>query len=363
MKYDLNILQEYIDKGLIECQKHPTLPLKIYNYSRNCAYERKWDDITKNCRGLILDDEGTVIAKSFQKFFNFEELSVSDFPFTDDYVWLSNKEDGSLGILFYYDDKWILSSKGSFTSDQAIKGKEILEKYNTDYLRQGYTYLFEIIYPENRIVVNYGKDEKLILLGVFDDKNREVDSAIVNMAATVLGCESPKIEKVTLKSYDDILNLSKEIRKRYNGNSEGFVLRFIPSNFRIKVKFEEYVRLHALVTQFSNVDIWETLKKGENFDQYLERVPDEFDKFVNTVLTELKSQYSEIEQEARKNYIRLRTQGLKDKKDKVFWAQKHVDKKYHSIIYNMIDRRDYSQIIYKMIKPKFIRPTWGKNNE
>ncbi len=34
-----------------------------------------WDDITLNCRGLILDNEGRVIAKSFQKFFNMEEYA------------------------------------------------------------------------------------------------------------------------------------------------------------------------------------------------------------------------------------------------------------------------------------------------
>ena len=34
MKYDLDILNEYIEKGLIIKQVHATLPLSIYNYSK-----------------------------------------------------------------------------------------------------------------------------------------------------------------------------------------------------------------------------------------------------------------------------------------------------------------------------------------
>ena len=71
MKYDLNILNKYIDEGLIIKNVHPTLPLAIYNYSRECQYEKKWDENTLTCRGLILDFDGNVIAKSFEKFFNY----------------------------------------------------------------------------------------------------------------------------------------------------------------------------------------------------------------------------------------------------------------------------------------------------
>ena len=75
MKYDLDILNDYIEKGLVIKQVHPTLPLSIYNYSRTCQYGGLWDDITLNCRGLVLDNKGNVIAKPFPKFFNYESLT------------------------------------------------------------------------------------------------------------------------------------------------------------------------------------------------------------------------------------------------------------------------------------------------
>ena len=68
MKVDINIINEYVAKGLVDENSHPTLPIAIYNYSREVQYEGKWDDITKMCCGLVLDGDGNVIAKSFNKF-------------------------------------------------------------------------------------------------------------------------------------------------------------------------------------------------------------------------------------------------------------------------------------------------------
>ena len=130
--------------GLVTKNNHPSLPISIYNYTPTTQYEGKWDDITKMCRGLVLDEEGNVLAKPFNKFFNLEEHSINDLP--NESFQVFEKMDGSLGILFNYEGEWILATKGSFTSEQAIKGKEILKKYRYERLLPGYTYLFEIIY-------------------------------------------------------------------------------------------------------------------------------------------------------------------------------------------------------------------------
>ena len=76
MVVDINIINEYVEKGLVEKNSHPTLPIAIYNYSREVQYEGKWDNITKMCRALVLDNNGNVIAKGFDKFFNMEEHQV-----------------------------------------------------------------------------------------------------------------------------------------------------------------------------------------------------------------------------------------------------------------------------------------------
>jgi RNA ligase len=103
------------------------------------------------CRGLVTDDKGNIVARPFKKFFNMEEgkhTPTSDFEVYD-------KMDGSLGIFFYYEGGWVMATRGSFTSDQAVKGYEMMFKYDFANLHKDYTYLFEIIYDQNRIVVKY----------------------------------------------------------------------------------------------------------------------------------------------------------------------------------------------------------------
>lgn len=138
--------------GNIMFQVHPTFPLRIFNYTRTCQFERAWNEITLICRGLVVDDNYNVIARPIPKFFNWEELKDVEIesnkgiiPWGLDYD-VFDKADGSLGILFHYEDTWMIASRGSFTSDQAKKANVMLNNYGTDLLIPGYTYCLEIIY-------------------------------------------------------------------------------------------------------------------------------------------------------------------------------------------------------------------------
>jgi hypothetical protein len=140
----LEILNRYYEDGLLHKQTHPTLDLTIWNYSPKVQYERLWDDITLQCRGLVTNSKGEIVARPFKKFFNYEEHKPEDLPNEEFEVY--EKMDGSLGILFYYENEWILATRGSFTSEQSIKGTEMLKKYPLEKLDINNTYLFEIIY-------------------------------------------------------------------------------------------------------------------------------------------------------------------------------------------------------------------------
>lgn len=138
----LRIFNKYYNQGLLYKQVHPTLPLTIWNYTEEVQYGNKWDEMTLSARGLVTDEFGTIVARPFKKFFNMEEgkhTPTSDFE-------VFEKVDGSLGIVFNYKDEWLIATRGSFTSDQAIKGKEMLDRYPTEKLDKNKTYLFEIIY-------------------------------------------------------------------------------------------------------------------------------------------------------------------------------------------------------------------------
>ena len=359
MKIDLNILNDYLEKGLVVKNDHPTLPISIWNYSRTCQYENKWDEITKQCRGLILDQEGNVIAKGFDKFFNIEEHKPEEIP--NEPFEVFEKLDGSLGILFWYEGKWILTSKGSFTSEQAIKGKEILDsKYNVHPIPKGYTTLVEIIFPRNRIVCDYGDDVSLVVLSMISNASgKELDYNSLKL----IGEET---NMPTVKSYDGISDY-KTLKSMIDKDREGYVVKF-RNGFRMKIKGEEYVRLHKILTEFSNVDIWEYLKDGRDINELLDRVPDEFDMWVKSTIRDIRYGYFQVNEASGKLFDHKmygKYNDLEPETDKKKYAEwvMNQDEILRPILFRMFDKKDYSDYIWKIIKPQYVRPFWKKEIE
>lgn len=139
---ELPNLDELISNGYITKRKHPAARLFIYNYTARAQYSDDWNEATLTCRGLITDGEGNIVSRPFKKFFNLDQVqTLPDEPFQ-----VFDKLDGSLGILFWIDDKPYLASRGSFISEQAVEANKILATLDTSVLDKSYTYLFEIIY-------------------------------------------------------------------------------------------------------------------------------------------------------------------------------------------------------------------------
>jgi RNA ligase len=358
MKIDIEIINRYVSEGLIEKNSHPTLPIAIYNYSRKVQYEGLWDTITRNCRGLVLDNDGNVLAKPFGKFFNMEEHELSEIP--NETFEVFEKMDGSLGILFWYQGKWIFASKGSFTSDQAIKGQEMLSKYDIQPVPKGYTTLVEIIYPENRIVCDYGDEESLVALTMISNvSGKEFDYSSLIQVCEVVGFP-------VVKRYDGVEDY-KTLKSIIESNQEGFVIRF-RNGFRMKIKGEEYVRLHRILTGFSNINIWEVLKNGEDINSYLDKVPDEFDKWVKNVVRDLRYAYFQFDERAGKLFDGYMYGKYNDKEPvtdrKVFAEWVMTQNEFlRPILFKMFDKRDYSSYIWEKIRPTYSKPFWQKESE
>jgi RNA ligase len=361
-KINWSTIDKYYDEGLLMVNKHPTKALWILNYTQKVQFERLWDATTMACRGLIVDTNGNVVARPFEKFFNIEEHENCDFlsPVPKDISFQTfEKMDGSLGILFNHKGSWVFASRGSFESEQAQVGWEILnekgkidpidvtKKSLWDVLSPTNTYIFEIIYPENRIVVDYGKKRDVVLLGVIETKTGK--------EMTYGDMKSTYDQYFTIvPRYDGIGELDK-IKDVQNDNKEGYVLRF-GNGLRVKVKFDEYVRLHKIVTNISNKDVWNHLKEGLSFDKMLEKVPDEFFDWVKKTRAELENQYNDIEVESLRLFLKVYNELGASIMIKKEFALKVKDTEYASILFNMYDGKDYSNMIWKMIKPKWCKP-------
>lgn len=345
MIINLKILNEYVERGLIVRQKHPTYPIWIYNYSRDCQIGNHWDNITMSCRGLVIDEDGNIIGRPFTKFFNWEQLksvglSVPDEPFD-----VYEKMDGSLIITFYYMNEWIVASRGSFISDYAVKAKEILDKkYNVNLLSKSNTYCFELLWREHVIVLTPEKDD-VILLGSFITSNgKEIN----------VQTDYYKNNFNVVKKYDGITDIAK-IKETIGPDREGVVVRF-KNGFRMKIKGEEYIRLHKIITNLSTIDIWEALKNNVDLSVFFEKVPDEFDTWVKEQINILNNEFSLVWERSVEFYNRLYYKfngDFSERKHVVQEMNKYYDSRYHPILFKMIDENFVDDIIWKNLRPKF----------
>lgn len=336
---EITKLQELLKEKYLSCQKHPIGDLYIWNYTQKAQFERVWTEETLACRGLIMDGAGNVISRPFRKFFNIEEMEqIPAEPFE-----VFDKWDGSLGISYWIGDKPYVATRGSFTSEQAIKGTELLHtKYAYSEMNREYSYLWEIIYPGNRIVVDYKGLEGLVLLAIIE---------------TSTGKELPyeevkRISKFPVaKRYDGVADISK-IRELYGRDDmEGFVIRF-SSGLRCKAKMEEYVRLHRLITGINARHIWENLKEGKGIEELIDHVPDEFYQWVKTTAADLQGQFKGIEEYARQVWeMALKYPTRKEQAQFITQSTKQP-----GIVFQMLDSKKYDDAIWRLIKPKHEAP-------
>ena len=346
-KIEWDVLNDYIEQSLIVANKHPEYDIWILNYSPKAQSKKFWDDHTMSCRGMIIDADGNILARPFQKFKNYEEHDPSEIDMSQKYE-IFEKMDGSLIIVFYYEPRmeWIVASRGSFISEQSIEAKKMIG-IKTEKLNQNCTYLFEILYPENRIVVDYGDRRELVLL--------------TNLV-TATGEEIPHNELITLYSYlftvvklyndKNIRDLS-ELKALEEDNMEGFVIRF-ENGFRVKVKFTEYVRLHGILTNVSNLTVWEHMKDNYEFDELLDRVPDEFYEWLERTAEQLQQKFNAIERLALLEFVRI--YHVNEITERGSFAEQAKLFEHSSLLFKLYDKRPYAEIIWKNIRPIYSKP-------
>jgi RNA ligase len=281
-----------VEAGYIKVQSHPDIAgYTIHNYTDACTWDQAWDEATLNCRGLITDDDGNIIARGMPKFFNSDQEQAPKFSLEDE-VFVSDKMDGSLGILYKLPDGTeAIATRGSFASEQAIwatkwwiENRPPLENFRHDPLVAGgyfsmdeWTFVFEIIYPENRIVVDYNGKEGLVLLGIV----RNEDGLFQPLGIT--GVDSAP--RYSYETWGEVLSAPER------ANAEGFVISRISDAAMVKVKYEDYKRLHKYMTRVTERHVWECLMEERSLEAEFAGAPDEFHVWIRGVADRLWAEF------------------------------------------------------------------------
>ena len=287
---------EYVKKGLVRSQTYKDMT--IYQYTEFTQFESLWNNCTLNARGIVFDDDGDLVQRCIPKFFNHDEpdgIKVERLTLAEQVPVIQEKLDGSL-IKITKDEKHglVITSKASFESDQAKMAKEIVEE-NYYSFKEGWTYHFELIHPDNQIVLNYGDERKLVLLAIIDNKTGKD----INIYSDEFKFEKPK-----LYDYETLLDINA-INK--DGLHEGVVVNY--GSYRLKYKTDEYIRLHRIVTEFTPKRVWESLSSGQRIDRM--NIPEEFIKWLDETEKELLSKYNELFNKI--DYAILETENMTNK--------------------------------------------------
>jgi RNA ligase len=329
--------------GHIRVQRHPDLPYLIHNYTDACTWERGWNPATLACRGLITHaDTGEVLARPFRKFFNHDQPEAPIFDLDEDVV-VMDKRDGSLAISYLRPDGSLaIATRGSFTSDQANWANTFYQRTYADRFAPNpdVTYLYEIIAPFNRIVLDYGDTEDLVLLGAVDKRTGQS----LPLSDAARGWPGPTVDVYPHTTLREVLTAPDR------ENAEGFVLWNPRTDERCKYKQDDYKTLHRLLTNTTPKHVWEVLSSGQNPDEVFAAAPDEFHTWLRTVVTDLQGQHARQFAAAQDAYTTVLA-GLPDGWGRKEFALAAQTSPHRSLLFILLDGRSIDEAIWRNVKP------------
>ena len=218
------------------------------------------------------------------KFFNVGERrgDAPDLPFE-----AFEKLDGSLVIVFHHAGRWLACTKGAFDSEQAVWAQSRLDGVDLSALTPGTTYLFEAVYPENRIVVRY-PEPALVLLAAYDGEGCELTYDAVLATCAALGWRAAR--RQAFASIGAMVSHAAMLGR----DDEGFVIRF-SNGLRLKLKGAEYRRIHALISRCTPLAMWEAMAAGDDMGAIRRDLPEEFWTDFDDIVRLLRAQIANIE--------------------------------------------------------------------
>ena len=253
-------------------------------------------DVVRECRGIILDETENYkpVCVPFFKFANYGE------PYADEIDWttarVQEKIDGSLIKVWQYKGIWHISTNKTIDAESAnINSNEntFMNVFQSAWARTGknfcelnpdYTYMFELISPETRVVIPYS-EIKVFHIGTRD--NNTLQELNVD-----IGIEKPK--EYSISSIEGCIEAAKNLDKYH----EGFVV--VDSRWRrVKVKSPLYVAIHHFINNiYLEKRIIEIILSGEDnevvsyFPEYavtFQSMHERIDRFVAYNELELKT--------------------------------------------------------------------------
>jgi hypothetical protein len=208
----------------------------------------------------------------------------------------------------------------------------------------------ELIYPANRIVVNYNETEAMVYLDAYDLRSYKRVGEIgfapfkqFTPSYNYFFSAPARFPHITLDNISTILNGPWP-------NFEGFVVIF-SNGCRVKFKTKEYCELHRIKFGLTPLAVWEAMLLG-TIENYAVQVPEEFRTLFNSIYSTLKMYVDTIRQDASM-WLLTDNKNLLSRKELAFELDRSKYK-YRNIIWMLYAQKadkEIEQSILKIIRP------------
>lgn len=340
----LNNLDSYTnkEKNLLNVSYHSSLPYVIVCYSPECnaspPFHSNWDNITLSCRGIILDvEQRKVVAKPWNKFFNYNPEQHTNKLTSNSSI--LEKLDGSLGILYFDPLKQnpLIATKGSFNSDMTFFANDWLKFFinkNGNVFNPNYTYLFEIIYPENKIVIPYGDRKECVLLSIIDTQTySELNYSNLIDLNKSYNLSIPK--KYDFKSFYNIVHHCKNLP----WDEEGYVVTLSTSEgqFKYKIKSEQYKIVHHLLSQTTPKAIYNMIRDDMDFNSIVKVLPEPYLSEYTNIYESMLNKVDTILKESNEIFKKIYRKNITEKEFALEVMENYPE--YQTFLFNLLKNR------------------------
>ena len=338
-----------MNAGLLRGDRTDDGALAVYTYTDNCVFSRAWDNITLNSRGHVFNlASGECVARSMKKFFNLGEnmeVMFDNLPWNQPYE-VFEKLDGWLGNLYRHQGKMWVSSRGSFHSDGAKWASEFIQTRDLSFLPDDVTLVFEIITPEQKIILDYKGEKTLYVLAAFNrHTGEEYPRSKVEEWARL--APLPIVQKYESLKIEDCLRISKEVEGK-----EGFVIRFHDGR-RVKVKTEWYCRIAKIMANLTPISMWECMKDGKIPGERMREIPEELRPLAEQYKERIEAQFSSLKDDV---FSRLKPllEANKDSGNRKAFALEaaKMPSLTRRCAFLLLDKKSIDQVIMDEIYPK-----------
>jgi hypothetical protein len=366
-----NLIKEYLEAGHtfedleneFAISANQVENLICLNYSQ--IDSPKTVPIVRQCRGTIIDaDTYDIVHYPFFRFYNFEEVPEERIKFNWKNAKAVTKIDGSLFGVFYYNNKWYITTRKQIGCNNMVNGFPLTFGNIFDMaipiprdeffamLDKNLDYIFELTSQYNMVVTPYS-EANIWLIGVRDRNDykelnaEEYYKSLPESLRSII--KTPEYHSLVdengeFRGFEEMKRLANECP---NPTDEGFVVvdyssyddefGYFP---RTKVKNASYVSLHHLRGQLddggvSYPNILEIIFKGEqdevkslfpNLAMFFDEVEPKFNKFMEELENSITPEMIEI--------IQMPEDVKNEKENKKRFALS-LDKRFQPFLFSM----------------------------